>query len=115
MPSGQILYIASPLRHEKTGKAVRLIAWWLRYRLILKDMDAPGYEGSQFFPIEKPIGGGSNTCPIIDLIVPLKNGMGWKVRGETSEGNLFDFDFEADLVEGHVSYPSDPPYEPVTT
>lgn len=105
-----ILYITPPIRHRKTGKIVRLMAWWLRDRLILKDMDAEGHVGLHFFPNEKPIGGESNTCPTIDLITPLPNGMGWKVDGETSEGKEFHLLVERDLVEGHIAYESDPPY-----
>ena len=105
-----ILYITPPIQHKKTGKTIRLIVWWLRDRLILKDMDAEGYGGLHFFPDDRPIGGKSNTCPTIELIAPLPNGMGWKVDGETFEGKKFQLLVEQDLVEGHIAYESDPPY-----
>lgn len=107
-----ILNIACPVSHKKTGRTVRLIAWWNRDRLILKDMDAPGFSGLHFFPSEKAIGGESNTCPIVDLIQPLQNGMGWEVEGETSEGKKFKLTLEQDVVEQHIAYESDPPYAP---
>ena len=105
-----VLYIAPALLHKKTGRLVRLMILWQKNRLIFKDVDTQGFSGIHILPTQKEIGGVSNTCPAIEFVSQLDNGMGWEVQGETSEGKRFILKFEHDLVEGHISRDSDPPY-----
>ncbi len=106
-----ILYIVPPIRHKQTGKTVRLILWWLRDRVIIKDMDAPDYQGLHLFPSGREIGGDSNQRPTIDLVRFLPKGMGWEITGETAEGKEFTFEIRHDFVEQHSIFADDPVYE----
>lgn len=82
------------------GRDVQLIVWWLRDRLIIKEINAAGYDGLHYFPNEDPIGGTSLECPVIDLISLRNDGTGWDVKGETAEGKKFEFSLHYDFVKG---------------
>lgn len=92
------------------GREVQLIVWWLRDRLIIKEINAPGYDGLHYFPNEDPIGGKSLECPIIDLISLRDDGTGWDVKGQTAEGKEFEFSIHHNFVDGGNYFGKEPIY-----
>lgn len=105
LPKSLILYICPELSH-KSGKKVRLIFWWHRDRLVVKDINAPGYSGLHYFPDEYRMKGKSLSCPTIDMVGVREDGEGWNVEGETAEGDKFEFAIKHDFTEEHAALSS---------
>ncbi|HBA36844.1 TPA: hypothetical protein DCZ15_03140 [Candidatus Falkowbacteria bacterium] len=111
-----ILFIAPKVTYKRgsvgidRNREIQLIVLWLRDRLIIKDINASGYDGLHLFPNEKPIGGETLKCPIIDLVSLRKDGTGWDVKGETAEGKAFDFPIYHDFVQGKSYLGKEPIY-----
>ena len=111
-----ILFIAPKVTYKfgsvtiNGGREIQLIAWWIRDRLIIKEINATAYEGLHFFPNEDPLGGKTLECPIVDQISLLEDGTGWSVEGETADGKKFNFQIHHDFVENKSDFGKEPIY-----
>ena len=79
-----ILYITELFGVGK--KKFRLLAWWHKNVLIVKNWDNPKYSGAVLFLKDFGL---SDGCPVIDWVEVESSGVGCVIQGEDSSGVPF--------------------------